>query len=83
MNPDILYTKVTYLGKGLYGCRVYNRKTNLPLVELRVCKRLIGSAFRDMLRTLDKLGWDSPMADASRHRDKSYTQNPGKYIWYY
>jgi len=80
-KPEILYTKVTYLGKGLYGCRVYNRNTDKPIVELRVCKKLIGSAFRDMLRTLDKLGWDSPMAHAARHRNKPYTHNPGKYIW--
>ena len=83
MNTEPLYTKVTYIGKGIYGCRVYSRKSNKPIVEIRVCKRLIGSAFRCMLRTLDKLGWDSPMAHAARHRDKSYTTDPGNYIWYH
>jgi hypothetical protein len=82
-KPEPFYTKVTYLGKGLYGCRIYRKDTNVYIVEMRVCKKLIGSAFRDMLRTLDKLGWVSPMAHASRHRDKPYTHNASKFIWNY
>lgn len=81
-HPEIFYTKVTHLGKGIYGCRVYKKETNLPIVEIRVCKALIGSAFRSMLRMLDKCGWVSPMAHAARHRDKPYNSNPGNFIWY-
>lgn len=78
---ETLETKTTYLGNGLYGCRVINSQTNRPIVELQVPKGLISDAYFDMLRTLNKLGYDSDMADASRHRGKGKCIN-AKYIWH-
>ncbi|MNY44189.1 hypothetical protein D3C86_1791940 [compost metagenome] len=79
---EILETKLTRLTKdGLYGCRVIRADTGKPIVELRVEKSSIADAFYDMLRTLDKLGYDSPMANAARHRGKGVPVN-AKYIWY-
>jgi hypothetical protein len=78
---ESLTTKVTLLGNGLYGCRVINKVTNAPIVELRVPKSEIRNAMFDMLRTLDKLGYDSPMAYASRHRGKACVTK-AKYIWH-
>lgn len=78
---EILGTKVTRLGNGLYGCRVISLKTGKPILELRVSKDHISDAFYDMLRTLDKLGYFSPMAKASRHRGKGKVTT-AKYIWY-
>jgi hypothetical protein len=50
-------TKATWLGNE-YGCRVYNG--DRVVVEARVKTRdEIGPAFRDLLRTLDKLGGDA------------------------
>jgi hypothetical protein len=65
---EIYTTKATYLGKGLYGCRVFNKETGKWLCEARVKKRGIQLAFKELLRTLDKSGSMSPMAYASRHR---------------
>lgn len=79
---EILETKVTRLTKtGIYGCRVILKATGKPIVELRVEKRYIADALYDMLRTLAKLGYDSPMADAARHRGKGLPVS-AKYIWY-
>lgn len=78
---ETLETKTTYLGNGLYGCRVINSATKKPIVELRVQKHLISAAYYDMLRTLDKCGYDSKMASASRHRGKNHVVN-AKYIWH-
>ena len=77
----ILKTKVTRLKPNLFGCRVLDVATGQPIVELRVTKDQIGHAFFDMLRTLDKLGYQSKMAWASRHRQKGHCVN-SKYIWY-
>lgn len=74
-------TKTTNLGNGLFGCRVFNN--DKLVVELRVPKSLISCAYRDMFRTLDKLGFDSKMAHASRMRGKNHVSLTGyKYIWY-
>lgn len=78
---EIFDTKVTRLGNGLYGCRVINIDTQQPIVELRVTRTDISNAFFDMFRTLDKLGYPSPMAHASRHRGKGVSPT-AKYIWY-
>lgn len=78
---ETLRTKTTNLGKGLYGCRVISIATGKPIVELRVRKSEIGDAYFDMLRTLNKLGDPSPMAEAARHRGKGRVVN-AKYIWY-
>lgn len=80
MSTEILTAKVTNLGNGLYGCRIIDTTTNQWIVEAQVPKQHISGAIKDMLRTLDKICYESPMAYASRHRDKpSYTNF--KYIW--
>jgi len=81
MDNEILKTKVTRLKPNLYGCRVINKQTNKPIVEMQVKKNEISNAFYDMLRTLDKLGFMSRMAKASRHRGKGHTLKV-KYIWF-
>lgn len=64
---QIFDTKVTYLGKNLWGCRVL--KEGGVIVEVVVDSREdIGPAFRDMLRTLDKSGWCCELAHSSRKR---------------
>ncbi|WEM34409.1 hypothetical protein [Xanthomonas phage X1] len=78
---ETLETKVTRLGNGLYGCRIIRSADKKPIVELRVEKSQIRNAMFDMLRTLDKLGYDSPMAHASRHRGKACVTD-SKYIWH-
>ena len=78
---EILQTKVTKRKKGLYGCRIIHAITQKPIVELRVAKNQISDAFFDMLRTLDKLGYDSKMARSSRHRQKGKCVS-SKYIWF-
>jgi hypothetical protein len=83
MKTETLTTKVTQLGKGVYGCRVINTNTNLPIVEARVkSKSEVSGAIKEMLRTLDKLGYNSPMASASRNRDNGMNQNNSKFIWF-
>lgn len=54
----MLNTKSTFLGNGTWGCRVfYNQDL---VIECTVNSRKdIGSAFRDMIRTLDKCGGDA------------------------
>lgn len=79
-KQEIFKTKVTYLGNGLYGCRVIKLVDNKPIVEMRVPKGQIADAIHDMLRMLHKCGWQSPMAIASRHRGKSKVINV-KLLW--
>jgi len=58
-------TKATWLGSE-YGCRVFYK--GKFVVEGRCpTKELIGPTFRDLLRTLDKLGGDA-FTRASRER---------------
>lgn len=58
-------TKTTWLGKE-YGCRIYS--DDLLIVEARVKNKIeIGAAYRDMLRTLDKMGGDE-FTSAARKR---------------
>lgn len=74
-------TKTTKVAKGLYGCRVWYK--DRLVVEMRVPRHLVSCAYRDMFRTLDKLGFDSKMAHASRMRGKNHTSVTNyKYIWY-
>jgi hypothetical protein len=68
MQGNVEHTvKVTYLGKGVYGCRVY---TNGELNAENRCigKQNIGAACRDLLRFEDKLGNYSKYAHSSRMR---------------
>jgi hypothetical protein len=68
MQGDVEHAvKVNYLGKGVYGCRVY---TNGELNAENRCigKQNIGAACRDLLRFEDKLGNYSKFAHSSRMR---------------
>ena len=65
-QQEPLSTKVTRLKHNLYGCRVY--VNGEWIVEVRTTKDSISKAIKDMLRTLDKLGFASNMAHASRIR---------------
>lgn len=78
---ETLCTKATRIAPNLYGCRVMNALNKKVIVELQVPKDQIGDAFFDMLRTLDKMGVDSNMAKASRHRQKGKCVS-AKYIWH-
>lgn len=84
MSRDIIDTKVTKLGTGLYGCRVFRTDTRSVICEMRVRKDMISTAMKYMLRTLDKLGYDSRMCSSSRHRDKNwnFSQLDSGIIWY-
>lgn len=73
-------TKVTRLGNGKYGCRLL--KEGKPVVEVQVDNKTeISSAIKDMLRTMSKMGYDSDMADASRHRNNHMPVNKHRFIW--
>mgnify|MGYP006283120793 CR=1 FL=1 len=73
-------TKSTYLGNGIYGCRVfYNGKL---IVEGRGKKSEIGAVFRDLLRTLDKCGGDSFTSAARKRKYKEGNLSLGvKHYW--
>lgn len=73
-------TKTTYLGKQLYGCRIWYK--DKLICEARVSKYEISSTFKSMLRMLNKCGYDSKMASSSRHRDNHMPINSSKTIWY-
>lgn len=77
---EIFTTTTTYLGKDLYGCRVIFIENNILFAELRVTKDQIGNAFFDILRTACKLGYISPMAIATRERQKGKLTT-AKFIW--
>lgn len=80
-DMECLSTKTTRITSKLFGCRVFYK--GKLVVELRVPKDFISSAYRDMFRTLDKLGYESKMAHASRMRGKNFASLTGyKYIWY-
>lgn len=86
-SEAIFRTKATYLGNGLYGCRLYFVEDGRPWCELRVPKSHIGWAFRDMLRTANKVGWQCPLAIATRKRMNRSPYYPlekvrSKYIWF-
>jgi hypothetical protein len=63
-------TKCTYLGRNKgYGCRIY--RNDVLVVEGRCSnRRLIGPTFRDLLRTLDKMGGDEFTSAARKRKFK-------------
>ena len=68
-NPEHT-VKVTYLGKGKWGCRVLiNGRVNQE-IEVR-SKEDIGPACREMLRWEDKCGNISQFASRSRDRQRA------------
>lgn len=65
-DPQGWSTKITRLGDG-YGCRVF--KNGKVHSEGKAKTRMEASkVLRDLLRWVDKLGFDSDMASASRDR---------------
>jgi len=74
MKEEILDVKVKRIGNLGWFVRVINLAKNNEVICESICDRQcdIGYATRDMLRTLDKLGYDSPMAHASRMRGKNF-----------
>lgn len=79
-TPEIFDTKVTHLGRGIYGCRIIMIKDQSVVVETRVTKNQISDAIFTMLRTLDKMGYMSPMAHATRQRQNGRVISV-KFIW--
>lgn len=76
-------TKVTRLGNGQYGCRIF--RGDVLVVEGRCDTRdQIGPTFRDMMRTIDKMGGDS-FTHASRMRQflekNSHLYRTVKHYW--
>lgn len=70
-------TSITPLGNGKFGARVFRHgnlhsEDNSAETKVEAAKNL-----KDLLRWVDKMGFDSPMADASRHRAgrKEYERN--------
>lgn len=60
------YTTDTTRTKDGYFCRIFFR--GKPIVQTKVATRCeIGPAFRDLFRTIDKLGGDK-FTNAARHR---------------
>lgn len=78
---ETLTTKVTRLKAGLYGCRVLRIEDMSIICEMRVKKSQIGDAFYSIFRTLDKLGYMSPMASASRDRQKGRCLVGVSFLW--
>lgn len=52
---------------GKYGCRVFV-DGRVVAQQVAPSKSKVGETLREMLRMIDKTGWQSPMAHASRHR---------------
>ena len=70
-------TTIKPLGNGRFGVRtLHNGKVifqdNTPRTKAAAAKSL-----KEQLRMIDKCGWDSPMAYASRHREmkKCFSSN--------
>ncbi len=63
-------TSVKPLGNGRFGARVYrNGKVHSENNKSKT-KIEAGKALKDLLRWVDKMGFDCPMASASRDRQK-------------
>lgn len=73
-------TKVTWLGN-CYGCRVL--KDDKVILEGKCNSRLlIGATFRDLFRTLDKLGGDEFTAASHERKFKEGNiQVSAKHYW--
>ena len=61
-------TKVTHLGNGWYGCRVINPAGEVHSESMVKGKAAIKDAMRELLRWVDKMGFDSDLASAARMR---------------
>ena len=62
-------TSVKPLGNGKWGARVYNKNGKVIQEDNKsTTKQEAAKALKELLRWVDKLGYDCPMADASRDR---------------
>lgn len=74
-------TKVTRISPTLWGCRIWYK--DILCCEEVVQNRVeISSAFKGMLRILDKCGYDSKMAHSSRHRNNHMPISNHRTKWY-
>lgn len=82
MNKKEITTKVTNLKQHGYGCRVFI-DDQLVLEGRCPSKDLIGPTFRDLLRTIDKMGGNTFTAAARKRINKEGNQAISiKHIWY-
>ena len=71
-KEDVCTTKVTKINNR-WHCRLFlNGKLHDEMSSDD--RRDIGFMCREMLRWVDKMGYNCPMADASRHRGKNHEQ---------
>lgn len=83
IQDEILEVKVTRGGQAGWFVQIKDIRDSSVVCE-SLCERQcdIGYATRDMLRTLDKLGYPSPMAHASRFRSKNFAVvGKIKFVW--
>ena len=85
LKTEPLITKVTTID-GRFHCRLIRKKDSSVASEMACEVRGdIGYCMRYMLRMYDKCGGMSPMADASRHRQKGVARCepvPKGKVWY-
>lgn len=62
-------TSIKPLGNGRFGVRTLHNGVILFQDNKSRTKAEAAKALKAQLRMVDKCGWDSPMADASRHRE--------------
>jgi hypothetical protein len=63
-------TSITPLGNGKYGARVFHKGKLHSQDNNGNSKKDAAKNLKELLRWVDKLGYDSPMADKSRSRQK-------------
>ena len=68
-DPGGWTTRVAHIGRGRYGVQVL-RDGRVHAQTVARTKADVGGMLKDLLRWVDKLGYDSPMAAASRVRNK-------------
>ena len=61
-------TSIRPLGNGKFGARVYRNGVVFSQDNKSKTKQEAGKALKELLRWVDKLGFDCPMASASRDR---------------
>jgi len=76
-------TKATRLGQDGYGCRVFY-DSKLILEGKCKTKEQIGPTFRDLLRTLDKMGGDRFTSSARKRKDRIGNESLAvKHVWHW
>jgi hypothetical protein len=82
METSKIITKVTNLKQYGFGCRVFV-DDQLVLEGRCESKEFIGPTFRDLFRTLDKMGGNQYTAATRNRMYKDGNQNISvKHIWY-